>query len=109
MHAQRRHDHIDLAHARSVGIAVGNVCYSPNSVTDHTLMLMLIAVRSATAMLRRRLAGARLGWLELAEPPPGTMTRGSEVVSVVAARVADAALALFQYGESAAGEDRATL
>ena len=47
------YDHIDLTHARSVGMAVGNVCYSPDSVADYTLMLMLMAARGAAATLRR--------------------------------------------------------
>jgi len=34
-------------YAQSVGICVGNVAYSPDSVADYTLMLMLMAVRNA--------------------------------------------------------------
>jgi D-specific alpha-keto acid dehydrogenase len=37
----------------SVGISVENVAYSPDSVADYTLMLMLMAVRNARATLRR--------------------------------------------------------
>lgn len=47
------YDHIDVGYARSVGIAVGNVAYSPDSVADYTLMLMLMAVRGAKSVLRR--------------------------------------------------------
>jgi D-specific alpha-keto acid dehydrogenase len=47
------YDHIDLKDAESAGIAVGNVAYSPDSVADYTLMLMLMAVRHAKATLRR--------------------------------------------------------
>jgi D-specific alpha-keto acid dehydrogenase len=46
-------NHIDVAYAGSVGIAVGNVAYSPDSVADYTLMLMLMAVRHAKATVRR--------------------------------------------------------
>ncbi|MEU2791211.1 D-lactate dehydrogenase VanH [Streptomyces sp. NPDC007100] len=46
-------DHIDVSYAESVGISVGNVTYSPDSVADYTLMLMLMAVRHAKATLRR--------------------------------------------------------
>jgi D-specific alpha-keto acid dehydrogenase len=46
-------NHIDLAYAGSVGIRVGNVEYSPASVADFTLMLMLIAIRNATSIIRR--------------------------------------------------------
>jgi D-specific alpha-keto acid dehydrogenase len=46
-------NHIDVAYAGSVGIAVGNVVYSPDSVADYTLMLILMAVRHAKATVRR--------------------------------------------------------
>ncbi|WP_078897419.1 D-lactate dehydrogenase VanH [Streptomyces rimosus] len=46
-------NHIDVSYAESVGISVGNVTYSPDSVADYTLMLMLMAVRHAKATLRR--------------------------------------------------------
>jgi D-specific alpha-keto acid dehydrogenase len=44
-------NHIDVTYAQSVGIAVGNVAYSPASVADYTLMLMLMAVRNAKSVL----------------------------------------------------------
>jgi D-specific alpha-keto acid dehydrogenase len=47
------YDHIDLEAAERVGISVGNVGYSPDSVADYTLMLMLMAVRDAKATLSR--------------------------------------------------------
>ena len=47
------YNHIDVAYAESVGISVGNVAYSPDSVADYTLMLMLMAVRNAKSMIRR--------------------------------------------------------
>ncbi|MGC7094406.1 D-isomer specific 2-hydroxyacid dehydrogenase family protein [Amycolatopsis lurida] len=46
-------NHIDVEYARSVGISVENVAYSPDSVADYTLMLMLMAVRNAKTTLRR--------------------------------------------------------
>ncbi|MBO0841871.1 MAG: lactate dehydrogenase [Nocardioides sp.] len=46
-------NHIDMAAAEAVGIRVENVAYSPDSVADHTLMLILMAVRSAKAVIRR--------------------------------------------------------
>ncbi|WP_407566023.1 D-isomer specific 2-hydroxyacid dehydrogenase family protein [Streptomyces sp. 184] len=46
-------NHIDVGYAESVGISVGNVTYSPDSVADYTLMLMLMAVRHAKSTLRR--------------------------------------------------------
>jgi len=58
-------NHLDVRYAESVGISVGTVSYSPDSVADYTLMLMLMALRNAKAMIRRadvhdyRLPGAR--------------------------------------------------
>jgi D-specific alpha-keto acid dehydrogenase len=49
-------DHIDAAYAASVGITVGNVAYSPDSVADYTLMLMLMALRSAKSVVQRAAA-----------------------------------------------------
>jgi D-specific alpha-keto acid dehydrogenase len=47
------YNHIDVTFAASVGISVGNVVYSPDSVADYTLMLMLMAVRNAVSVVRR--------------------------------------------------------
>ncbi|EOD63801.1 D-lactate dehydrogenase [Amycolatopsis vancoresmycina DSM 44592] len=56
------YDHIDLEYAAGLGIAVGNVAYSPGSVADYTLMLMLLAVRDLKSVLARAAAGDfRLG------------------------------------------------
>ena len=46
-------DHLDVGYAETVGISVGNVAYSPDSVADYTLMLMLMVVRNAKSMIRR--------------------------------------------------------
>lgn len=46
-------DHVDVGYAKSVGISVGTVSYSPDSVADYTLMLMLMALRGAKSMIRR--------------------------------------------------------
>lgn len=47
------YNHIDVEYADSIGISVENVSYSPDSVADYTLMLMLMAVRDAKAIVRR--------------------------------------------------------
>ena len=44
-------NHIDISAAKSMGIAVGNVAYSPDSVADYTLMLMLMAIRNAKSIV----------------------------------------------------------
>jgi D-specific alpha-keto acid dehydrogenase len=46
-------NHIDVNHAESVGISVGTVAYSPDSVADYTLMLMLMVLRNAKSIIRR--------------------------------------------------------
>jgi D-specific alpha-keto acid dehydrogenase len=46
-------NHIDVNYAQSVGIRVGTVAYSPDSVADYTLMLMLMAVRNAKSVIRQ--------------------------------------------------------
>ncbi|OZE82868.1 lactate dehydrogenase [Rhodococcus sp. 15-649-2-2] len=47
------YNHIDCSYAASVGICVENVAYSPDSVADYTLMLMLMAVRNAKSVICR--------------------------------------------------------
>ncbi|MGW1604476.1 D-isomer specific 2-hydroxyacid dehydrogenase family protein [Streptomyces eurythermus] len=47
------YNHIDMEYADSIGIFVENVSYSPDSVADYTLMLMLMTVRDAKAIVRR--------------------------------------------------------
>lgn len=46
-------NHIDVKYANSVGISVENVAYSPDSVADYTLMLMLMAVRNVKSTISR--------------------------------------------------------
>jgi D-specific alpha-keto acid dehydrogenase len=59
------YNHINVEYAESIGVNVGNVTYSPDSVADYTLMLMLMAVRDAKSTIRRvdaydyRLSGVR--------------------------------------------------
>lgn len=45
-------NHIDTNAAERMGITVGNVAYSPDSVADYTLMLMLMAIRGAKSIVR---------------------------------------------------------
>jgi D-specific alpha-keto acid dehydrogenase len=46
-------NHLDVRYAESVGISVATVSYSPDSVADYTLMLMLMVVRNAKSMVGR--------------------------------------------------------
>lgn len=50
------YDHIDVAHAREIGMHVGNVSYSPSSVADYTLLLILAATRRLKSILRHTAA-----------------------------------------------------
>jgi D-specific alpha-keto acid dehydrogenase len=47
------YNHIDIDFAHELGITVGNVVYSPDSVADYTLMLMLMLVRNAKTTIDR--------------------------------------------------------
>ncbi|MCI3270051.1 D-isomer specific 2-hydroxyacid dehydrogenase family protein [Streptomyces cylindrosporus] len=47
------YNHLDVEYAAGLGISVENVCYSPDSVADYTLMMMLMAVRHAKSTVRR--------------------------------------------------------
>ncbi len=47
------YNHVDVKYAESVGVRVENVAYSPDSVADYTVMLMLMAVRRAKSVIRR--------------------------------------------------------
>jgi len=46
-------NHIDVTYAQRVGISVETVAYSPDSVADYTLMLMLMVMRHAKSIIRR--------------------------------------------------------
>ncbi len=47
------YDHIDLAHAKEIGLAVCNARYDPNGVAEYTVMLMLLCIRHYKAALWR--------------------------------------------------------
>ncbi|WP_244835192.1 D-isomer specific 2-hydroxyacid dehydrogenase family protein [Clostridium sp. BJN0001] len=47
------YDHIDINYAEELGISVGNVTYSPISVADYTIMLILMITRKAKLILER--------------------------------------------------------
>jgi D-specific alpha-keto acid dehydrogenase len=55
-------NHINVEYAESIGITVETTAYSPDSVADYTLMLMLMAIRGAkTTILRADVHDYRLG------------------------------------------------
>lgn len=47
------YDHIDLEKAKELGIHIGNVTYSPNSVADYTIMMILMVTRKLKAIFER--------------------------------------------------------
>ncbi|MFK4084742.1 D-isomer specific 2-hydroxyacid dehydrogenase family protein [Kribbella sp. NPDC020789] len=47
------YNHLDVEYADTLGITVQNVAYSPDSVADYTIMLMLMVLRHAKATIRR--------------------------------------------------------
>jgi D-specific alpha-keto acid dehydrogenase len=46
-------NHVDVRYAERLGMAVEGVAYSPDSVADYTLMLILMLLREARSVLRR--------------------------------------------------------
>lgn len=46
-------DHIDLEYAKKLGIGITNVTYSPSSVADYTIMMMLMGLRKIKHILER--------------------------------------------------------
>jgi len=46
-------NHVDVGYAEAVGITVETVPYSPDSVADYTLMLMLMTLRHVTSVIKR--------------------------------------------------------
>jgi D-specific alpha-keto acid dehydrogenase len=73
-------NHVDVEAARRLGIRVEGVAYSPDSVADYTLMLILMLLRDARGVLRRadahdyRLSPAR--GLELRDLTVGVVGAG---------------------------------
>jgi D-specific alpha-keto acid dehydrogenase len=47
------YNHVDMDCAARAGMSVENVAYSPDSVADYTLLLMLMVLRNAKSALRR--------------------------------------------------------
>lgn len=47
------YDHIDLKKAKELGVHVGNATYSPNSVADYTIMLILMSIRKVKLIMER--------------------------------------------------------
>lgn len=47
------YDHIDLEHAKKLGIRVTHVTYSPNSVANYTIMMMLMACRRIDYIMKK--------------------------------------------------------
>lgn len=47
------YDHIDLERAKELGIKVGNATYSPSSVADYAIMLILMSLRKMKLIMNR--------------------------------------------------------
>lgn len=50
------YDHIDVEHARSLGMRLAHAAYPPEGVADYTIMLMLMALRRAKFVFRQAAA-----------------------------------------------------
>lgn len=47
------YDHVDVEYAKSLGIGVIHISYSPNSVADYTIMMMLMGCRRMKHIMER--------------------------------------------------------
>ena len=47
------YDHVDLAHAKALGLRVSNVGYTPNGVANYAILLMMMASRRIVNILKR--------------------------------------------------------
>jgi D-specific alpha-keto acid dehydrogenase len=84
-------NHIDLSAAKELGISVENVVYSPASVADYTLMLILMVVRNAKAtLLRSQVCDYRL------HRSPGRELRDMTIGVVGAGRIGTAVIERLQ-------------
>lgn len=97
-------DHIDLRAAERLGIPVANVLYSPDSVADYTLMMILMALREAKSILRH----ADRGDYRLADSP-GQELRDLTVGVVGVGRIGGAVIdRLRAFGCRVLAHDRCT-
>lgn len=46
-------EHIDLNHAKKIGVQVAHILYSPNAIADFAVMLMLMCLRKAKYIMKR--------------------------------------------------------
>lgn len=47
------YDHIDVDYAKSLGMGIGHVTYSPDSVANYTIMMMLMACRKMDYIMKK--------------------------------------------------------
>ena len=46
-------DHLDIAHAKEIGMQMAHIVYSPNAIADFAIMLMLMSLRKAKYIMKR--------------------------------------------------------
>ena len=66
------YDHIDLDHARSIGLRVCSASYAPNGVADFTVMMILMCLRHYKQALWRGQVN------DVSHRPPGPRDEGSD-------------------------------
>ena len=66
------YDHIDLDHARSIGLRVCSASYAPNGVADFTVMMILMCLRHYKQALWRGQVN------DFSLRPPGPRDEGSD-------------------------------
>ena len=50
------YDHIDLAHAKKIGLRISHTTYTPETVANYTIMLMMIAARKMPLIMQKAAA-----------------------------------------------------
>lgn len=59
------YEHIDIEHAHSIGMRIAHVKYSPNSVANYAIMLILMACRNMPWIMKKltaRTIRSRVRW-----------------------------------------------
>lgn len=50
------YDHIDLAHAKEIGMVISHITYDPEGVAEYTVMTMLMAVRKIKVLMEHTMS-----------------------------------------------------
>ena len=89
------HDHIDLGHAKSLGMRVCNAAYDPDGVADFTVMLMLMCAKRFTYVDRQFRGGNFLVRMDMEH----TYELGGKTLGMIGCgRISQLAMKKCKYG-----------